>query len=551
MMGFLRVLAALLQGRSAFRCIPVTIFSVFVLVALSLSASQVEAGGPGGPPEWEDVTPSPAGPTTRFQHAMAFDPSRNRVVLFGGFAGTARGDTWEWDGSVWTKVSQSGPSPRYWHAMAYDEMNQRVVLFGGYNGTTRMGDTWLWDGTSWAEQAVAGPSSRYLHAMAWGGPDQGVVLFGGFDTVNRDDTWTWDGSAWTLHDPDNAPSARNSHAMAVMPLPTGGGEDLVRGNGPQQDYHVVLFGGYNGVRQGDTWVWDGTDWTHVSDTGPSARTSHSMSHMTNLGIVRGNGPNESAVLLFGGFNTTHRGDTWLWDGDEWIHITDDGPGARRSQAMVYDNNANRVVLFGGYDGARKNDTWIFRYPPLIPTGACCESDDSCTDDVTEIDCTSGGGDWAGEDVLCEDITCPLPRGACCESDDSCTDDVNEFECTGEWAGENVLCEDITCPLPRGACCESDDSCTDDVTEAACTGGGGTWAGDGVLCESVTCPLPTCTLPGDMNDDAVVNGDDIQAFVDCAIAGSVSGDCACADMNDDSAFGEEDIDTFIAVLLAIP
>ena len=37
----------------------------------------------------------------RGHHAMAFDSARGRVVLFGGSPRTA--DTWEWDGSDWTR----------------------------------------------------------------------------------------------------------------------------------------------------------------------------------------------------------------------------------------------------------------------------------------------------------------------------------------------------------------------------------------------------------------------------------------------------------------
>jgi hypothetical protein len=168
----------------------------------------------------------------------------------------------------------------------------------------------------------------------------------------------------------------------------------------------------------------------------------------------------------------------------------------------------------------------------IPTGACCESDDSCTDDVSEAACTGGGGDWAGDGVLCADITCPLPpTGACCESDDSCTDDVTLADCTaggGDWAGDGVLCADITCPLPTGACCESDDSCTDDVTEAACTGGGGDWAGDGVLCADITCPLPPTGACCESDDSCT---DDV-TLADCSAGG---GDWAgdgvlCADIS---------------------
>src|SRR5438552_3428564 len=36
----------------------------------------------------------------------------------------------------------------------------------------------------------------------------------------------------------------------------------------------------------------------------------------------------------------------------------------------------------------------------------------------------------------------------------------------------------------------------------------------------------CTLPGDMNHDGFIDGDDVQLFTDCVLAGT--GSCGCAD-----------------------
>src|SRR5690242_347699 len=54
----------------------------------------------------------------RSDHAMAYDPARNRLVLFGGFDSAVLGDTWEWDGQSWTRLTPStSPPVRYSHAM--------------------------------------------------------------------------------------------------------------------------------------------------------------------------------------------------------------------------------------------------------------------------------------------------------------------------------------------------------------------------------------------------------------------------------------------------
>ena len=84
---------------------------------------------------------------------MAYDAARARVVLFGGVdpAGTALADTWEWDGSDWTKrTPAASPPARMSHALAFDLIRAKVVLFGGtVYPATFFADTWEWDGTTW------------------------------------------------------------------------------------------------------------------------------------------------------------------------------------------------------------------------------------------------------------------------------------------------------------------------------------------------------------------------------------------------------------------
>lgn len=57
--------------------------------------------------------------------------------------------TWRWDHTAWTHVGTTGPSPRTVHVMAYDSNRDRVVLFGGGVERQRLGDTWEWDGKVW------------------------------------------------------------------------------------------------------------------------------------------------------------------------------------------------------------------------------------------------------------------------------------------------------------------------------------------------------------------------------------------------------------------
>lgn len=66
--------------------------------------------------------------------------------------------------------------------------------------------------------------------------------------------------------------------------------------------------------------------------------------------------------------------------------------------------------------------------------------------------------------------------------------------------------------------------------------GGFWAGVG----------SACSLPGDLNLDGHVDGDDVQPFVNCLIAGI--GNCTCGDLNG-GGLSASDVPAFVAALLA--
>jgi N-acetylneuraminic acid mutarotase len=138
---------------------------------------------------------------------MAYDPDADRVIVFGGFAiaGTAwiggLADTWAYDYNTdtWTEMTpEISPPARHYHALAYDPTIDRVILFGGTDAAERpFDDTWAYDyeSNTWTELAPAtAPSPRGWHAMAYSEMDQKVVLFGGGPTHTQflADTWLFD-----------------------------------------------------------------------------------------------------------------------------------------------------------------------------------------------------------------------------------------------------------------------------------------------------------------------------------------------------------------------
>lgn len=154
--------------------------------------------------DWSEAAGA-ASPPARGGHTMAFDELRGRVVLFGGRAsGTSSelADTWEFDGTTWLESTPAlAPPSRGRHAMAYDATRQRTVLFGGASFAAsefQPADTWEYDGTSWAlVTATASPPGRSDHSMVFDSARHRIVLFGGErDTFELADTWEFDGGTW-------------------------------------------------------------------------------------------------------------------------------------------------------------------------------------------------------------------------------------------------------------------------------------------------------------------------------------------------------------------
>ncbi len=136
-------------------------------------------------------------PPPRALARMVLDEKRQKIVLFGGDVNDSHeyGDTWEWDGEKFTKVSDSGPSPRYFFGMAYDPDREKVILFGGSNHDTYLGETWEWNGNEWKQLNITEPSPKAMIDLSYDKIRKKIVLYGGnglneFGEYTRfNDTW--------------------------------------------------------------------------------------------------------------------------------------------------------------------------------------------------------------------------------------------------------------------------------------------------------------------------------------------------------------------------
>jgi hypothetical protein len=134
---------------------------------------------------WFDVDQGAEVPPSRLSGAtMAYDPVRQRTVLFGGREqfNAALGDVWEWDGGQWLQVDATGPSARFGHVTTYNPDARRVIVFGNAQNAE---DMWEWDGVTWTQRPID-PSvplaPRYKTSVAYDAARHHFFTFGGRDS---------------------------------------------------------------------------------------------------------------------------------------------------------------------------------------------------------------------------------------------------------------------------------------------------------------------------------------------------------------------------------
>lgn len=195
----------------------------------------------------------------------------------------------------------------------------------------------------WTQRVVAGPSARGFTSAAHDLVRGVTVMFGGWTgSAALGDLWEWNGTSWTQRLTASAPMARCCHAL---------GADLGRAR-------VVVFGGADAslTDLDDTWEWDGAAWSQAS---PALRPA--PRRMTTLAYD----PVRGAMLLFGGGvggnGTTMFGDTWSWNGAQWVQLAPPtSPSPRWAHALAADLVRQRVVLYGGTTQfAWVGGTWLW------------------------------------------------------------------------------------------------------------------------------------------------------------------------------------------------
>jgi hypothetical protein len=358
-----------------------------------------------GTPEWTLLAPSGTPPAARTKHRAIYDPVRDRMVIHGGeSSGAPIGDVWalSLSGSpVWSEVIPAGPAApaRQEHAATYDPVRDRLIVFGGY-AAGNLGDTRALDfaTNTWSEIAGAGPSPRRGVSAVHDPVADALVIVGGIDfAFPPGDVWSLPlGGApvWSqlplyterwAHGATWVPSLGRILVTAgyrqggniqtdVLALELGAAPNLeVFAEGgpgwrtqlaavfdPDRD-RLVIFGGdymtgFDSSPTDQTWGYvtgAEPEWALFA-SGPSFRARHTL--------VRD--PTGDRMILFGGHAIygPSLGDTWSFDLETgaWTELVFAGatPGATDGHTSVYDPIGQRMLMFGGYEnGVPTNELW--------------------------------------------------------------------------------------------------------------------------------------------------------------------------------------------------
>lgn len=100
------------------------------------------------------------GPPALSHAKLVYDAARAALVLVGGTTQARtpfvfQTDTWLFADGVWSALEGPAALARGAPGAAYDPVRERVVVYGGFdNAAPRLADTWEWDGAGW--QCAAG-----------------------------------------------------------------------------------------------------------------------------------------------------------------------------------------------------------------------------------------------------------------------------------------------------------------------------------------------------------------------------------------------------------
>lgn len=303
-----------------------------------------------GQPEWTQILPEGTGPSPRFVHTSVYDPSGDRMIVFGGYDGGFINDVWSLELSPaphWVQIVPGGTAPegRDGHVAIYEPVQNRMIVYSGWNDHVPLGDVWqlsLGDSPTWIplEPAGAVPPPRRACGAAYDPAHQALIVFGGEEGTGYsglNDTWALSLTGtpqWTEIQPGGGqPSPRWGVSGAF---------DAVGGQ-------ALFFGGV------DLTDWQNEVWGISIDPSPRWRQlfggeglpADRWGHTLVRDVAR------DRMLLFGGIEYDFAlDDVWelvLAGEPGWRRIfpAGNGPGGRFVHSAILDAPRDRMIVFGG------------------------------------------------------------------------------------------------------------------------------------------------------------------------------------------------------------
>ena len=319
------------------------------------------------------------GPPARAAQTAVFDPKHRRLIVFGGrvtekYPGAQdRNDVWILNLDPeprWHHVIPLGeaPSPRSGCAGVFDPSRERMVLFGGQDSSGLLNDVWelSLDGRPrWRQLHPAGetPSPRYRHTATLDPANDRMLVFAGWDGWYTNDLWQLDLSrlAWSRLQPEGpAPPRRAAHTTVFAPDRNG----------------LIVFGGAGPVlcpypsscAQNTTDVWllslsDPPVWTNLTPSVVGFPRPCGIQHHAAVYDPAG-----GRMVVIGGYGDYGSGDcfggiasVWALSLQElrWSELPSgpDGFGARYFSSALYDSEQERILVYGGGGGTPYADVW--------------------------------------------------------------------------------------------------------------------------------------------------------------------------------------------------
>lgn len=193
-------------------------------------------------------------PKDRYFPSLAYDSVNKKILLFGGYnydTGEEYGDTWLYDpqNHTWQELNLSLSPPASWAYRAATDFKRNVVVLHSPS------ETWEWNGSAWSKTSTSGPKYYYGN-LTFDSNLQKIVYFGGYQypaDVCKNETWIYDGAVWQKLSVSNPPEKRCDSVLAF---------DKNIGK-------TVLWGGSNEYYDvfSDLWSFDGTQWQQIAYCG--------------------------------------------------------------------------------------------------------------------------------------------------------------------------------------------------------------------------------------------------------------------------------------------